>query len=92
MVKTEKPVTDDDLAVDIVKYLAAEGKLFSKENMLHNYPHCWRCQTPLIYYSKPSWYIEMSKLKDRQVKSLVKFLYRYILGRRVKIKRPAQIT
>ncbi|MBE6030152.1 MAG: isoleucine--tRNA ligase [Clostridiales bacterium] len=64
-----RTVTDDDLAVDIVKYLAAEGKLFSKENMLHNYPHCWRCQTPLIYYSKPSWYIEMSKLKDQLVEN-----------------------
>ena len=60
-------VMDDDLAVDIVKYLAAENKLFSKENIVHNYPFCWRCGTPLIYYSKPSWYIEMSKLKDELV-------------------------
>lgn len=60
-------VMDDDLAVDIVKYLAAENKLYSKENIMHNYPFCWRCGTPLIYYSKPSWYIEMSKLKDELV-------------------------
>ncbi len=35
--------------------------------MEHNYPHCWRCGTPLIYYAKPSWYIEMTKLKDQLV-------------------------
>ncbi|MDR1798200.1 MAG: isoleucine--tRNA ligase [Clostridiales Family XIII bacterium] len=60
-------VTDEDLATDIVKWLAGEGKLFKKEKMAHNYPHCWRCGTPLIYYSKPSWYIEMTKLKDELV-------------------------
>ncbi len=64
-----RTVTDDDLAVEIVKWLAGENKLFSKENMIHNYPHCWRCQTPLIYYAKPSWYIEMSKLKDKLVEN-----------------------
>ncbi|MDR3294626.1 MAG: isoleucine--tRNA ligase, partial [Clostridiales Family XIII bacterium] len=57
-------VMEDGLDVDIIKWLAAEGKLFGKEKMEHNYPHCWRCGTPLIYYSKPSWYIEMTKLKD----------------------------
>ena len=62
-------VTDDDLAVDIIKWLAEEGKLFRKEKMSHNYPHCWRCGTPLIYYAKPSWYIEMTKLKDELVKN-----------------------
>ena len=35
--------------------------------MEHNYPHCWRCDTPLVYYAKPSWYIEMTKLKDQLV-------------------------
>ena len=57
-------VLEDGLDVEIIKWLAAEGKLFSKEKMEHNYPFCWRCDTPLIYYSKPSWYIEMTKLKD----------------------------
>lgn len=60
-------VMDEGLDVDIIKYLAAEGKLFSKEKIEHNYPHCWRCSTPLVYYAKPSWYIEMSKLKDQLV-------------------------
>ena len=37
--------------------------------MVHNYPHCWRCGTPLVYYAKPGWYIEMSKLKDQLVEN-----------------------
>ncbi|MDD5926678.1 MAG: class I tRNA ligase family protein, partial [Firmicutes bacterium] len=37
------------------------------EKLEHNYPHCWRCGTPLVYYAHPSWYIEMSKLKDQLV-------------------------
>lgn len=53
--------------VDIIKWLAAENKIYAKEKLAHNYPHCWRCGTPLIYYAKPSWYIEMTKLKDQLV-------------------------
>ena len=58
-----------DCDVDIIKWLHSEGKLFSKEKMAHNYPHCWRCSTPLLYYAKPSWYIEMTKLKDVLIKN-----------------------
>ena len=58
---------EEGLDVDIIKYLATENKIFSKEKIEHNYPHCWRCGTPLVYYAKPSWYIEMSKLKDQLV-------------------------
>lgn len=60
-------VMEDGLDVDIIKWLAGENKIFAKEKMVHNYPHCWRCGTPLIYYAKPSWYIEMTKLKDQLV-------------------------
>jgi len=60
-------VTDESVEIDIIKWLAAENKIFTKEKMEHNYPHCWRCSTPLIYYAKPSWYIEMTKLKDQLV-------------------------
>lgn len=56
-----------DADIDIIKWLAAEGKLFKKEKMDHNYPHCWRCKTPLLYYARPSWYIEMTKLKDQLI-------------------------
>lgn len=60
-------VIDADL--DIIKWLKAEGKLFKKEKVVHNYPHCWRCKTPLLYYAKPSWYLEMTKIKDRLIKN-----------------------
>lgn len=60
-------VMDADL--DIIKWLKAEGKLFKKEKVLHNYPHCWRCKTPLLYYAKPSWYLEMTKIKDRLIEN-----------------------
>ncbi|ABR49253.1 isoleucyl-tRNA synthetase [Alkaliphilus metalliredigens QYMF] len=53
--------------VDIIKWLHGEEKLFSKEKITHNYPHCWRCSTELLYYGKPSWYIEMTKLKDELI-------------------------
>ena len=56
-------VMEDGIDVEIIKWLAAEGKLFSKEKIEHNYPHCWRCGTPLVYYANPSWYIEMTKLR-----------------------------
>ncbi|SDG36583.1 isoleucine--tRNA ligase [Desulfosporosinus hippei] len=55
--------------LEIIKWLHAEGKLFKKEKMEHNYPHCWRCQTPLLYYAKPSWYIEVTKFKDKLVEN-----------------------
>jgi len=58
-----------DCDVDIIKWLHAEGKLFHKEKFEHNYPHCWRCSTPLLYYGKPSWYIEMTKLKDKLIEN-----------------------
>ncbi|MBC3797575.1 isoleucine--tRNA ligase [Acetobacterium tundrae] len=60
-------VMDADL--DIIKWLKAEGKLFKKEKIVHNYPHCWRCKTPLLYYAKPSWYIEITKIKDRLIEN-----------------------
>ena len=47
-----------DADPEIIKYLREEGKMFKKQKMVHNYPHCWRCHTPLIYYAHPSWYIE----------------------------------
>ncbi len=58
-------VMDADL--DIIKYLHSENKLYSKQKVKHNYPHCWRCDTPLLYYARPSWYIEMTRLKDQLV-------------------------
>ena len=60
-------VMEDGLDVDIIKYLAAEDKIFAKIKLEHAYPHCWRCGTPLVYYANKSWYIEMTKLRDELV-------------------------
>ncbi len=60
-------VMDADL--EVIKYLKEHDKLFKKIKMNHNYPHCWRCGTPLLYYSKPSWYIETTKLKDKIIEN-----------------------
>ena len=62
-------VMDKDLEIDIIKYLKENDKLFKKEKLNHNYPHCWRCQTPLLYYSKPSLYIETTKFKDKVIEN-----------------------
>ncbi|MBQ1466828.1 MAG: class I tRNA ligase family protein, partial [Eubacteriaceae bacterium] len=51
----------------IIEYLKETGKLYRKQRMEHNYPHCWRCKTPLLYYAKPSWYISTTKYKDELV-------------------------
>lgn len=56
-----------DADIEVIKYLKANDKLFKKERMKHNYPHCWRCKTPLLYYSKPSWYLEVTKYKDKMI-------------------------
>lgn len=58
-----------DANEDVIKYLKENDKLFKKEKMVHNYPHCWRCDTPLIYYSKPSYYLEITKIKDKIVEN-----------------------
>lgn len=62
-------VVDPELEVEIIQYLAKEDKLFKKQKMVHNYPHCWRCKTPLVYYSKPSLYIKTTALKDEIIKA-----------------------
>lgn len=54
-----------DADKEVIKYLKENNKLFKKERIIHNYPHCWRCHSPLIYYSKPSYYLEVTKLKDK---------------------------
>ena len=62
-------VVDPELEVDIIKYLAKEDKIFKKQKMEHNYPHCWRCKTPLVYYSKPSLYIKVTEFKDKIIEA-----------------------
>ena len=62
-------VMEEGLDVEIIKYLAEGNKVYAKQRVEHNYPHCWRCGTPLVYYANPSWYIEMTKLKDQLVEN-----------------------
>ena len=51
--------------VEIIRYLAHGGRLFAKEKYEHSYPHCWRCDTPLINYATSSWFVAVSKIKER---------------------------
>ncbi len=49
---------------EVLKDLERRGLLFSAPNFEHSYPHCWRCDTPLIYYARESWFIRMTAVKD----------------------------
>jgi isoleucyl-tRNA synthetase len=53
--------------IQIIRYLAKENRLFSKEKFEHSYPHCWRCDTPLLNYATSSWFIRVTELKDRAI-------------------------
>src|SRR5665811_836697 len=53
-----------DADVDIVEDLRERGLLYTLVPYEHSYPHCWRCDTPLIYYAKASWYIRTTAIKD----------------------------
>ena len=54
-----------DADLEVIKWLKENDKLFKKQKMLHDYPHCWRCNSPLVYYSRPSYYLEVTKLKNK---------------------------
>ena len=54
---------------EILKLLDAEGKLFDAPKFEHEYPHCWRCDTPLIYYARESWYIKETAVRDDLIKN-----------------------
>ena len=51
--------------LEVIKYLKENDKLFKKQKIKHDYPHCWRCDSPLVYYSRPSYYLEVTKIKDK---------------------------
>lgn len=61
---------DDPLKTDIevIKYLDKEKLLFSKGKYEHSYPHCWRCETPLLNYATSSWFVNILKIKDGMLK------------------------
>ena len=62
-------VTDSELEIEIIKWLKENDKLFKKIKISHNYPHCWRCKSPLIYMAKPAWYIKVSEYRDKMVEA-----------------------
>ncbi len=65
-VKPKEDVQKTD--VEIIKYLARNNLLFSKEQYEHSYPHCWRCDTPLLNYATSSWFVSVLKIKERALK------------------------
>ncbi len=61
-----KPMEDHQKTdVEVIKYLAKNNLLFAKEKYEHSYPHCWRCETPLINYATSSWFVNVTKVKER---------------------------
>lgn len=56
-----------DADIEVVKRLKDAGVLFRKENITHSYPHCWRCDTPLLNYATTSWFVRVTDLKDKLV-------------------------
>ena len=69
-----------DANIEVIKYLKEHDKLFRKQRIKHDYPHCWRCHTPLIYYAMPSYYIKVSSMHDELLKanSEVKWFPAYV--------------
>lgn len=58
-----------DCDLKIIKLLEDKNMLFKSEKYTHSYPHCWRCDTPLIYYPKDSWYVKTTAIKDNLIKN-----------------------
>ncbi len=54
----------EEIDVEIIKYLAKKDLLFAKEKITHSYPHCWRCDTPLLNYATNSWFVKVTEFKD----------------------------
>ncbi|MCR4334632.1 MAG: class I tRNA ligase family protein [Patescibacteria group bacterium] len=64
-----KPKDDSQKAdIEIIKYLAHKGLLFEKEKIIHSYPHCWRCDTPLLNYATSSWFVKVTDVKNKLIK------------------------
>jgi isoleucyl-tRNA synthetase len=66
-VKPKEDPTSTD--VEIIKYLAGKDLLFAKEKYEHSYPHCWRCDTPLLNYATSSWFVRVTDIKKDLIKN-----------------------
>lgn len=53
--------------IEIIKWLANNNKLFSKQKITHAYPHCWRCETPLLNYAAASWFVKVGEIKNKLI-------------------------
>lgn len=62
-------VKDESVNVDIVRYLAEHGGLYDKHKYEHAYPHCWRCDTPLLYYAIDSWFVKTTAVKTQMIEN-----------------------
>ncbi|MFA6193366.1 MAG: class I tRNA ligase family protein [Parcubacteria group bacterium] len=63
-----KPIDDSQKTdVEIIKYLAKKNLLFAKKQFEHSYPHCWRCDTPLLNYATSSWFVSVEKIKEKML-------------------------
>jgi isoleucyl-tRNA synthetase len=62
----ENPQATD---IEVIKYLAGKELLFAKEKYEHSYPHCWRCDTPLINYATSSWFVKVTDVKEKALKT-----------------------
>ena len=51
--------------IEIIKWLAHNGKLFEKHKIIHSYPLCWRCKTPLLNYATSSWFVDVPAIKGK---------------------------
>ncbi|MEK7091796.1 MAG: class I tRNA ligase family protein [Patescibacteria group bacterium] len=63
-----KPIENPQVAdIEIIKLLAAKGAFLAKEKIIHSYPHCWRCDTPLLNYASSSWFVKVTDLRDKLI-------------------------
>ena len=60
---------ENGVSPEVIKDLDARGLLFNAPKFEHSYPHCWRCDTPLIYYARESWFIKMTEVRDDLVRN-----------------------
>ncbi len=68
-VKPKDKNEEDKTAQAIFEYLKSNSNFLKKSEIIHDYPHCWRCETPVIYYARNSWFLKMSSLRSKLLQS-----------------------
>ncbi len=67
--KSEEKDGHQKTDIEIIKYLAHKDLLFGKEKIVHSYPHCWRCDSPLLNYATSSWFVKIENLKEKMLEN-----------------------